>query len=76
MRLIVGDDGLSALEKTYLRFGSLFEKNFLAQGKEGRTLAASEKIAWKCLSALPASELFKLPESYVAENLGREQAGS
>lgn len=72
MRLIVGDDGLTSLEKTYLTFGGMFEKNFLAQGKEGRTLAASEKIAWKCLSVLPASELFKLPESYVAENMGRE----
>ena len=76
MRLIVGDDGLTLLEKTYLQFGGLFERNFLAQGKEARTLSDSEKIAWKCLSVLPGSELFKLPPNYVSEKIEKEQVPS
>jgi V/A-type H+-transporting ATPase subunit B len=70
MRLIVGDDGLTAVEKQYLGFGTAFEKSFLGQGGERRTLAESERCAWKCLETLPRSELFKLPESYVVESLG------
>jgi V/A-type H+-transporting ATPase subunit B len=70
MRLIVGDDGLTAVEKQYLGFAAAFEKTFLGQGGARRTLAESERSAWKCLETLPRSELFKLPESYVAENLG------
>ncbi len=70
MRLIVGDDGLSPVERTYLEFGSLFEKRFLAQGQGRRSLAESEKAAWECLKILPREELFKLPEVYVVENAG------
>ena len=70
MRLIVGDDGLSPVERIYLEFGSLFEKRFLAQGQARRSLAESEKVAWECLKILPREELFKLPEVYVVENAG------
>lgn len=70
MRLIVGDDGLTSVERQYLRFGAAFEKTFLSQGITRRTLAESERCAWKCLETLPRSELFKLPESYVVESLG------
>lgn len=64
MRLIVGDDGLSSVEKTYLEFGLAFEKTFLSQGNSGRTLRESEEEALECLEILPGSELFKLPDSY------------
>ena len=70
MRLIVGDDGLTSVERQYLRFGAAFEKTFLSQGSTRRTLAESERCAWKCLETLPRSELFKLPESYVVERPG------
>ncbi|GAB1426656.1 hypothetical protein MASR2M17_00820 [Aminivibrio sp.] len=72
MRLIVGDDGLTSLEKTYLTFGGMFEKNFLAQGKEG---AHPRRLGENRLEMplRPAGlGLFKLPENYVAENMGRE----
>lgn len=72
MRLIVGDEGLTQVEKTYLQFGILFEKRFLSQGKTRRALDVSEKYAWECLRVLPREEFFKLPESYVVESLGYE----
>ncbi|GAB1486408.1 hypothetical protein MASR2M79_14580 [Aminivibrio sp.] len=71
MRLIVGDDGLTSLEKPISPSAACSRRTFSPRGRRGAP-AASEKIAWKCLSVLPASELFKLPENYVAENMGRE----
>lgn len=75
MRLIVGDDGLTAVERKYLAFGSLFEKKFVGQGKSGRTLEESARSAWACLSVLPERELFKLPEAYVRDNRHPSQEG-
>ena len=70
MQLILGYHRLTTVEKQYLVFGTAFEKTFLGQGGARRTLAESERCAWKCLETLPRSELFKLPENYVVESLG------
>nr|HPI97508.1 V-type ATP synthase subunit B [Synergistales bacterium] len=68
LRLIVGDEGLTELEHKYLKFGKRFESQFINQGNIHRTLTDSEGVAWKCLSSLPESELYRLPSEYVAEN--------
>ena len=66
MRLIVGDDGLTDGEKKYLDFGRVFEREFLHQGMDRRTLKESEERALSCLETLPDDELFRLPERYRA----------
>jgi len=70
MRLIVGDDGLTDVEKLYLDFGRVFEATFLNQGVTRRNLDESGKCALKCLSSLPAEELYRLPEKYRTEAVG------
>lgn len=55
---IVGEDELSAVDKAYLRFGEMFEREFIGQGFfEDRTMEQSLSKAWEILSLLPRSEL-------------------
>lgn len=70
MRLIVGDDGLTDVEKQYLDFGKVFEGTFLNQGPGRRSLGESENVSLKCLETLPTDELYRLPGNYRAEKIG------
>jgi len=58
---IVGEEELSNLDKIYLRFGSVFEEEFLSQGSyENRTIETTLDIGWKMLSVLPKDELYRI----------------
>lgn len=70
LRLIVGDDGLTDVEKSYLSFGEAMDDRFVHQNDSKRTLAESLEAAWSCLSGLPREELFRIPERKVIEKLG------
>lgn len=70
LRLIVGDDGLNETEHAYIRFGDVFEREFVHQGSEGRDLSGSIRRAWQALALLPREEIYRLPEEVITENLG------
>lgn len=70
LRLIVGDDALNETEHAYIRFGQVFEKEFVNQGESGRDLQKTVRTAWDSLSVLPRGELYRLPESLILERLG------
>ncbi len=58
---IVGEEELTALDKEYLRFGRVFEMEFLSQGpEENRTIEKTLDIGWRVLSILPAEELYRI----------------
>ncbi|MEM5874146.1 MAG: V-type ATP synthase subunit B, partial [Acidilobaceae archaeon] len=60
---IVGEEGLSPLEKKYLEFADLFERRFLNQREgERRTFEETLDIAWEVLSVLPEEELTQVRE--------------
>jgi V/A-type H+-transporting ATPase subunit B len=61
LKMIVGEEGLSALEKEYLSFGDRFEGKFINQGETYRSLEESINVAWQCLETLPSTELYRLP---------------
>lgn len=73
LRLIVGDDGLTASEKLYLNFGKEFESCLVNQGDTARSITRTEDDAWKCLKELPRSELYRLPSHYIIEKIGIEE---
>lgn len=55
---VIGEEELSAQDKTYIRFGKLFEENFLTQSfSEDRTIDETLDLGWLLLSTLPKSEL-------------------
>lgn len=58
---IVGEEELSELDKTYLKFGNAFEDEFVNQGyEENRTIEQTLGIGWRILSLLPPDELYRI----------------
>jgi len=72
LKLIVGEEGLSALEHRYIRFGASFERQFVNQGESRRDIGASLDVSWKSLAELPATELYRLPEDLVSSRMTGE----
>ena len=55
---VIGEDELSALDKTYLKFGEAFERSFVGQGEEeNRTILQTLDRGWELLGMLPRDEL-------------------
>ena len=66
---VVGQDGLTEGDRTYLAFADRFEREFVAQDG-ARTLDESMAIAWRLLRALPPHELTRLSDAQIARHLG------
>ena len=55
---VIGEDELSPLDKTYLKFGKAFEQTFVGQGmEENRTILQTLDHGWELLGLLPREEL-------------------
>jgi V/A-type H+-transporting ATPase subunit B len=79
MSRIIGAEDLSDVERTYLRFGDLFEQHFVQQGREEeRTIEETLNTAWRCLGTLPRGELTRLPVKLIQhyEDLLQKAVGS
>jgi len=63
---ILGEEELSPLDKTYLKFGDAFEQRYVRQGEyENRSIQQTLDIAWEVASTLPRSELSRLSSDLV-----------
>ncbi|HHU35932.1 MAG TPA: V-type ATP synthase subunit B [Treponema sp.] len=63
---IIGEEELSDIDKKYLKFGEVFEQNFLTQGEfENRTIEETLDIGWWALSYLPKNELYRIKPEYI-----------
>jgi V/A-type H+-transporting ATPase subunit B len=61
---VIGEEELSALDKTYLKFGEALERRFLSQGEyENRTIVETLEIGWDVLSLLPRDELHRVSDA-------------
>jgi len=67
---ITGEDALSETDKLYLKFADEFEKRFINQGQENRSIEESLNIAWALLSILPTSELTRLSRDQIDKYYG------
>jgi len=60
---VIGEDELSPVDKKYMEFGNLFEKNFIAQStEENREMNDTLDIGWNLLGILPKEELDRVEE--------------
>lgn len=58
---VIGEDELSPLDKTYLKFGNVFEREFVGQGQnENRTILETLDKGWELISMLPREELDRI----------------
>jgi len=63
---IVGEDGLNLNQKAILKFGEIFENEFLNQGRdENRDFTTTFDIAWRALSALPKTQLYRIHQELI-----------
>lgn len=62
---IVGEEALTELDRTYLKFADEFEKRFITQGDENRSIEDTFAIAWDILSLLPMEELKRIKVEYI-----------
>lgn len=55
---VIGEEELSELDKSYIKFGGDFEERFLKQGyEENRSIGETLDLAWDIISILPKNEL-------------------
>jgi len=62
---IVGEEALSETDKEYLDFAEEFEKRFISQGDENRTIETTLSIGWDLFSMLPVEELKRVREEHI-----------
>lgn len=62
---ITGEDALTETDKKYLRFADNFEKKFINQGQNERSIEESLNIGWALLSDFPTSELKRIRREYI-----------
>jgi V/A-type H+-transporting ATPase subunit B len=68
---LVGTEGLSSVDRGYLRCAEAFETRLVAQGQdEERSLDVTLARAWEVLSLLPRAELTRIRPELVARHLG------
>jgi V/A-type H+-transporting ATPase subunit B len=68
---VVGEDGVSDTDRKYLAFGARFETELIGQDSE-RTLEQSMGVGWRCLRALPKSELTRLSDEQIRRYVDAE----
>lgn len=72
---VIGEEELSETDRAYMRFGRLFEDNFLNQGfDENRTMEETLDLGWDLLCSLPKSELDRIDEKLLEEKYDPERA--
>lgn len=62
---ITGEDALTETDKKYLRFADNFERKFINQGQNERSIEETLNIGWALLSDLPSSELKRIRKEYI-----------
>jgi V/A-type H+-transporting ATPase subunit B len=65
---VVGEEGLAASDRRYLRFGDAFERRLVNQDAP-RTLQASMDEGWRLLADLPDVELTRLGDVQIARHI-------
>jgi V/A-type H+-transporting ATPase subunit B len=63
---IIGEEGLSQIDRAYLSFGENFESKFIKQDEtEKREIEKTLGTAWDLLSSLPEEELTRIHKEYL-----------
>jgi V/A-type H+-transporting ATPase subunit B len=65
---IVGESGLPHEDRRYLAFAAAFERTYLDQGPDRRTLTDTLEMGWQLLSPFPAAELKRVSAEQLARH--------
>jgi V/A-type H+-transporting ATPase subunit B len=65
---VIGEEELTSVDQQYLKFGTAFEREFVAQqSSEDRTIERTLGIGWKTLSNLPREELLRVQDDEIEQ---------
>ncbi|MBI4651459.1 V-type ATP synthase subunit B [Candidatus Desantisbacteria bacterium] len=64
---IVGEEALSELDRKHLKFADDFEKFFISQGEDDRTIEKSLGTGWELLSIYPDEELKQIKREFITK---------
>ena len=67
---IVGESGLPPAERRALAFADRFEREFVHQGTERRSIAETIEAGWELLETLPREDLMRIPDEVWARREG------
>lgn len=62
---IIGEEGLTEIDRQYLKFADEFERRFINQGKENRSIQETLQIGWELLGLMPESELIRVSRDFI-----------
>ncbi len=62
---IAGADSLSERDRLYLDFANEFERQFIHQGENRRTIEQTLKIGWQVLTKIPKTDLNRISRKYI-----------
>ena len=65
LRDIVGEEGLSELDKRYLKFADTFEEMFVGQADIERSIEETFSLGYRLLSLLPKEQLRRLSRKFI-----------
>jgi V/A-type H+-transporting ATPase subunit B len=65
---VVGEEGLSEIDRKYLEFANRFERELVNQS-DARSLEESMSVGWQLLRILPKSELARLSDAQIAQHI-------
>jgi len=71
---IVGEEALTELDRKYLKFAEGFERGFITQGDEDRSIERTLSIAWDLFATLPEDELKRIKKEHIAKYHPARQA--
>jgi len=67
---VIGEDELSDIDKTYMKFGNEFENRFVRQAQtENRSIEKTLELAWDILKILPENELDRISPEFLKKHL-------
>ncbi len=62
---IIGEEGLSAMDRKYLSFAEEFERVYIGQGTLGRSIEETLTTGWRLLNLVPQSELVRIKKEMI-----------
>ncbi len=69
---VIGEEELTPLDHTYLKFGEAFEKEFLSQKEnEDRSIEETLNTGWQVISILPKDELYRVTDEEIIKYYGK-----
>ena len=72
---VIGEEELSETDKSYMKFGQLFEKHFIDQGfNVNRSIEETLDLGWALLSMLPKNEHDRVDEEHLIHYYSAERA--